>query len=139
MRKTNPFHTRRGSQISVFLENAPGTLARVAGMLGRRRINILALSVTEGIDHGYVRMVVDRHAEAVRVLRGAGQLVIEKDVVLLELPNRPGAFARVAAQWARAGINLEYAYCANRPDVDQGLVVVRLADTARALAVLRKG
>ena len=138
MSKAQKERARPGQQISVFLENEPGTLARVVHLLGRNHINILGLSLAEGLSHGYGRMVVDRHDDAVRLLRAAGQLVIERDVVLLDLPDEPGAFARAAERWARAGLNIEYAYGAQGPDAKQGFVVVRLNDNASALAALRR-
>ena len=93
-------------------------------------------SIQEGIDHGYIRMVVDRHPEAVEALRAAGYLVLERDIVLLELSNRPGSLMRTARRWADAEVNLEYAYCANGPDIPSGFVVARLSDPERGLAAL---
>ncbi|MBN1270124.1 MAG: amino acid-binding protein [Kiritimatiellae bacterium] len=126
-----------GKQISVFLENQPGTLAELTEFLGKKGINIFALTLTGGIDHGYGRVVVDKHAEAVEALRESGHLVFERDVILLEISNTPGSLGAVLRKWADAGVNLDYAYCAGGPGVEQGLVVVRVDDTGRALSVLR--
>lgn len=123
-------------QISVFLENHPGTLAELASFLGEKGVNIYALTLTGGIDHGSVRMVVDDHDTAVRELEKAEYLTFERDVILLEIPNAPGAMGGVMKKWSAAGINVEYAYCAGGPNVTQGLVVVRVDDTKKALEVL---
>ena len=56
-----------GKQLSVFVEDQPGTLAAVSNLLGKHDINIYALSLAEGLGHGYVRMVVDKHEEAMSV------------------------------------------------------------------------
>lgn len=127
-----------GRQVSVFLEDEPGTLAAVTALLGRHGINIYALSLAEGVGHGYVRMVVDKTDEAVRVLRDSEELVMEREVLLLELSNQPGSLGQVARRLADAGINLEYAYCAGGPSVDCGLVVVRVNDPAKALKILQE-
>lgn len=132
------YNVERGRQIAVFIEDRPGTLAQVAQHLGKHGVNIYALSLAEGIGHGYVRMVVDRPDEAVRVLREAGELVIERDVLLLEVANVPGALGTIARRLADAGINLEYAYCAGGPSVERGLVVVRVDQMDRALALLNE-
>jgi len=131
------FSARIGKQISVFLEDQPGTLSDVAALLGKHGINIFALSLAEGLGHGYVRMVVDKHDEARGVLKEAEQLVMERDVLLLELSNSPGSLARVTRQLADAKINLEYAYCAGGPSVDRGLVVIRVDDIEKAMKVLK--
>lgn len=128
---------RKDRQIAVFLEDVPGTLSEVSSQLGRNGINIYALSLAEGIGHGYVRMVVDKPDEAMRVLREAEELVMERDVLLLELANVPGALGEVTRRLAEAKINLEYAYCAGGPGVDKGLVIVRVDQTDKALALLQ--
>ncbi len=130
------YSAKTGTQISVFLEDAPGTLAGVAERLGKSGINIHALTLAEGLGHGYVRMVVDKPDVAHRVLKEAGELVMEREVLLLELSNAPGSLGRVARALGDAGINLEYVYCAGGPSVDKGLVVVKVDDTKKALDIL---
>jgi hypothetical protein len=127
---------RRGRQLSVFLDDRPGTLAGVAGQLGERGINIHALTLAEGTGHGYVRMIVEDTDAAAGLLREAGCLFFEKTVLLMELDNRPGRLAEVCRAWADRGINLEYAYCAAAPGTESGLVVVRVDDAEAALAAL---
>ena len=126
----------RGRQISVFVDDTPGTLAGIAELLGKNGINIFALTLAEGLGHGYVRLVVDKPDECVKVLKAAEELVLERDVILLELSNAPGSLGIVARKLGDAGINLEYAYCAGGPSVDKGLVVVRVNDTDKALKIL---
>jgi len=126
----------RGRQISVFVDDTPGTLAGVAELLGKNKINIFALTLAEGLGHGYVRLVVDKPDECVKVLKAADELVLERDVILLELSNAPGSLGIVARKLGDANINLEYAYCAGGPSVDKGLVVVRVNDTDKALKIL---
>lgn len=133
-----PAPAAKGKQISVFLDDAPGALAKVCRLLGDAGINILALTLAEGLGHGYVRMVVDRPPPAGDLLRRNGYLFFEKDVLLLEVPNTPGALAGIAECWADRGINLEYAYCAGGLRVDHGLVVVKVDRTDEALEALGK-
>lgn len=136
MKKSAGALGRKGKQLSVFLDDTPGTLGRVACLLGDRGINILALTLAEGLEHGYVRMVVDRLEEAARLLDENGYLFFEREVLLLELANEPGALGRAATRWGEAGINLEYAYCAASPGLDRGLVVVKVDQLDRALELL---
>jgi len=124
-----------GRQISVSIQNEPGTLAELTAFLGTHDINIYALTLTGGIDHGYVRMVVSDHPKAVSAMREAGYLIFERDVVLVEIPNTPGSLAHVAAVWAKEGVNVEYTYCAGGPSVTSGLVVIRVDDTKKALSI----
>ncbi|MCS6770592.1 MAG: hypothetical protein NZ740_01030 [Kiritimatiellae bacterium] len=130
------FSAKLGRQISVFLENRPGTLSEVIDTLRENGINMLALSLSEGLDIGYLRIIVDQHECAVDVLRRAGHLVIERDVVLLTVANEPGGLASAVDIWARAGINIEYAYSADDESADKSLIVARVNDIPKALVVL---
>ena len=139
MTATMPAQAAKGKQISVFLDDTPGSLAKVCRLLGDARINIHALSLAEGLGHGYVRMVVDRHPAACELLRKNGYLFFEKDVLLVEVANSPGGLAAITERWCALGINLEYAYCAGGPRVDHGLVVVKVDRTDEALDAVRGG
>lgn len=129
-------NARAGHQLSVSVQNERGILARIARCLGKAGVNIYALTLTGGIDHGYLRMVTDDHERARHALVEDGHLVFEREVVLLEIPNLPGSLAEVAVKWADNGVNLEYAYCAGGPGVEHGMVVLRVDDTERAIALL---
>ena len=123
------------TQISVFLENKPGTLERVAMEIGGAKINILGFSVSDAIDHAVVRMVVDDARKAVHLLGEAGMLVLEADVLELKLTNTPGALAKVAAALKGAGININYAYGSN-PTGGDGVLYLNTTDPAKARRVL---
>ena len=102
---------RIAKQLSIFLINQPGRLAAVSGALAKEKINILALTLMDTTEHGVLRIVVEDGAKARKVLEKIDCPVTETDVLLLELPNRPGAFASVAEELAGAHINIDYAYC----------------------------
>ncbi len=137
--ETKLFSAVAGTQLSVFLENRPGTLSAVIDVLREKGINMLALSLSEGLDIGYLRIVVDQPAEAAAVLRASGQLVIEREVALLTVSNEPGGLASAIDVWARAGINVEYAYSADDARPDRSLIVARVNDLPAALAALARG
>lgn len=135
-KETILYSMRRGRQISVFLDNRPGTLNRLLDPLGEAGINIHALSATEGLDHGYVRLVVDDPDRALERLNEMKQLAYTRDVLLLEIGNRPGVLAAVAEVLGATGVNIEYAYCAGGPALDRGLIVLRVSDVEAAEAAL---
>lgn len=137
MSKKKLFSAKPGRQISIFLENRPGTLSEVIDLLRENGINMLALSLSEGLDIGYLRIIVDDHDKAVAVLRKKGNLVIERDVALLAVANEPGGLASAIDVWAKAGINVEYAYSADDARPDQSLIVARVNDLDKAIQALR--
>jgi hypothetical protein len=130
------FSAKAGKQISIFIDNRPGSLASVIDLLGEYGLNMTALSLSEGLELGYLRIIVEQHAEAVKVLRAKKHLVIERDVLLLEVANEPGGMASAIDRLARGGVNVEYAYSGNSFSNSHSLIVVRVLDVANARKVL---
>jgi hypothetical protein len=124
-------------QLAVFLANRPGTLAQVCRHLAKAKINILAMTVADTVDHAVVRLVVSDPHKALHLLGDAGVLVVESDVLAIHLSNKPGALARVARKLAAAKVNIEYAYAAVAPTQKEGLIVIRPSDLRKAVKVLR--
>lgn len=97
-------------QLSIFVENEPGVLARVARALADGGVNLKAVSVSDQSDDSVLRIVVDDVDRATEILEGAGALCVARDVVEVALPDRAGALADVAGVLASKGINIKYAY-----------------------------
>ena len=123
-------------QLAIFLENRPGTLARVCDALTNEKINIYAISTSDTVDHIVIRMVVSDYRRAMRVFEEHATLVVEDDVLMVEGTNKPGSLSKIAHKLADAKINIEYAYCATPPDAKTGLLVLRVHDAKKALKVL---
>ena len=123
-------------QLAVFLENKPGTLAKMCEALAEAGVDLIALTVSDTVDHAVVRIVADKPDDAMHVLGNAGLLVVENEVVLLSVPNRPGAVADLAAKLAQNDVNIEYAYCSAAPGQEEGIVIIRTRDAQRAVEVL---
>jgi len=125
-------------QLAIFLDNRPGTLARVADALAEAKIDIYAVSTSDTVDHSVVRLVVSDYRKALHLFEAHGTLVVEDDVLVVEGDNRTGSLARIAHKLADAKVNIEYAYCATPPEAKKGLLVLRLADARKALKVLNQ-
>ena len=61
-------------QIAIFLENRPGTLARVCDTFAREKINIYAFSTSDTIDHTVMRLVVSDYRKALQLCEERGAL-----------------------------------------------------------------
>ena len=125
------------TQLSLFLENKPGTLAAVCQALANRKINIYALSVSDAVDHAVVRVVVSDPLAALHLLGEHGTMVVERNVLLIEANNKPGELADIAKKLARHRINIEYAYTAAPPNADCGVMILRVDNMTKAKSVLR--
>lgn len=123
-------------QLAIFLDNRPGTLARVCDALSEARINIFAITTSDTVDHSVIRMIVNDPRKAIAVFEEHGTLVVEDDVVMLEGDNKSGSLARIAHRLADAGVNIEYCYCATSPNAKKGLLILRVSNPKKALKAL---
>jgi hypothetical protein len=123
-------------QLALFLDNRPGTLARVADALADAKINIYAITISDTVDHSVIRLVVSDYRKALHVFGDHGTLVVEDDVLMVEGSNKPGALAQIAHKLADARINIEYCYSATAPETKKGLMIMRVSNPAKALEIL---
>ena len=116
-------------ELCLRLQNSPGALSRVCGVLAAERVNVIALTVEA---RGALRLVVDNPLRAVVALEDADHVVEQRDVLFLELPNGPGALERAARLLAAADVNVEYAYASAVESQAQAVVIVGVEDAQRA-------
>jgi len=124
------------TQLALFLDNKPGTLARVCDALSAAKINIYAISTSDSVDHCVVRMVVSEPRKAMLLFEEHGTLVVESEVLMFEGDNKPGALAQICHKLAKADINIEYAYCATPPDARKGLLILRVSNPKKTMKLL---
>jgi hypothetical protein len=124
------------TQLALFLENRPGTLARVCDALAAEKINIFAISTSDTVDHSVVRMVLSDSDKALKLFEAHGSLVVETEVLMIDGDNKPGSLAQIAHKLADAKVNIEYAYLATSPTAKKGLLILRASNPQKALKVL---
>ena len=126
-------------EISIFLENTPGTLAKPAKILGEEGINILGLSLStesKEFNYGLLRLIVDDPARAYQLLSQQGFMVITDEVIALEVPNVPGILAQITDVLSTGDLNVEYLFiCTGCGRVKEGNVAVILKVIRRDEAV----
>ncbi|MFZ5592396.1 MAG: ACT domain-containing protein [Bacillota bacterium] len=125
-------------QISVFLENKSGRLARVTKVLGKHDINIRALSIADTTDFGILRLIVNNPDKAFQVLKEAGFTVSVTEVLAVEVTDRPGGLAEALAVLQEAEINIEYLYAFVQKATNAALVVFRVEQLDKAIEALQK-
>lgn len=127
---------RTETEFSIFLINRPGILAGVTSALARAKVNIIALTLSDSGEHGVLRVIADNPAVARDVLGKAHDRWAESEVLVLELENRPGAFASVAQKLADDHINISYAYCTGGARGGRTTAVFKVSDLIHASHVL---
>jgi hypothetical protein len=97
--------------LAVTLEDRPGTLADLGEATGRAGINIEGMSGEAGQDNAVLHILVEDAAAAREALSGAGiEVGEERDVLVVEVEDRPGTLGQVARKLADAGVNVDLAY-----------------------------
>ena len=125
-------------QISIFMENTSGRLADITALLAGENINLRALSVADTTDFGILRMVVDQPDEALALLKRSGLTARETDVIGVEVPDHPGALARIMALFRTEGVNIEYLYASLEHKADKAVIMLKVDDVTAGLAMLEK-
>ena len=122
-------------ELSVRVENRPGTLAHVARVLGDAKVNILAFLAGTSATEGTVQVVVDNVNKAKKALEGAGLTCTEADVLHVELPNVPGALGNFAGKLAAKDINITSGYQTAVKGSKKASVVLAVSDLEKAARV----
>jgi hypothetical protein len=99
----------------IEIKNEPGALARVAGAISDAGVNLAAATCIGTADRVELHILVP-HAEAARHALAISQLAVsrEREVVVLEVEDRPGVLADLTRKVARAGIDLDLVYVATK-------------------------
>ena len=126
----------RVTQITVTLQNKPGTLAQLCSTLRDAGVNIFAVVASEIRGRGKVRLLVDNPDKAKDALMAAKIRFSEEEAIAIELDNRPGALGEVAKKLAQAKINIRYAYATTSEGSAKATVVMAVSDVAKALGIL---
>lgn len=125
------------NQISVFLENKPGTLSKVCRLLSDHRIDISTMSMAETESFGILRMIIKDWEKARDLLKENGFGVTVTDVVALEVEDRPGGMCQVLDTLDRHSINVEYLYAFVSPLHGKAVVILRFDAPDAALDRLK--
>ena len=117
--------------LTVILEDRPGTLADVGEALGKAGINIDGLCGFPCEGKGILHILVEDASTARRALEEIGlQVRDERQVLILELEDRPGVFGDVTRRIANAGVNIDLVYAATKTRVIIGADDLQKARTA---------
>jgi hypothetical protein len=118
--------------LTVHLEDTPGTLAEIGEILGEAGINIDGICgmTCEGL--GVLHLLVEDSQRARMVLEAAGKEVLEEnEVFLVDIVDRPGELGGIARRLAVAGVNLHLLYLTANMDL-----VIGVDDLDKASTVL---
>jgi hypothetical protein len=124
-------------EVTAYLENKPGRLAKICSALGHEKVNIHALSVMDTADRSVLRFVTDDLDPTKRVLTSLGTEFQVAEVLSVQMDNRPGALSRVLEKLAEEHINIEYAYVSTATEPGRSRGIFHTSNPKRALQVMQ--
>src|ERR1019366_7997030 len=116
----------------IDIENSPGALAQVAAAVSDAGVNLAAATCIGSGERAELHILVP-HAEAARHSLAISHLAVtrEREVVVVDVEDRPGVLADLTRRIARASVNIDLVYVATR-----NRVVFGAADLAALQAAL---
>jgi hypothetical protein len=125
------------TEFRVVLEDRPGTLAHLGGVLGDARVNIEAIQGMSRQGQGFVQFVPSDPDRAAHALDAAGMPYTKREVLIVRVLDQPGMLGDVALVMSRAGINIDSVYVTTHGHVVLGVDdVVGATQVAGGMAVM---
>jgi len=115
-------------QLSIFVENKPGRMARVAKILSDASVNIRALTIAEAGDFGVIRMIVDDPVKGYKVLNNEGFTVSETDVLAIVMKDQPGGLYEIVDTLGKHNVNIDYAYAFVTEKSKRAMLIMRVGE-----------
>ncbi len=117
--------------LTVILDDRPGTLAELGEALGKAGVNIEGTCGFSSEGKGHIHILVEDATAARQALEGAGIPVkSERDVLVMDIADRPGEFGRVCRKMGNAGVNINLSYLATKTRLVLGVSDMEKARSA---------
>ena len=121
-------------EISIFLENKITHFEEITRILKQEEINIRSL-LLNNIYHGWgvLNLLVDQPEKAYKVLSDAGNSVVLKEVIALEMKDKAGGLDELLIKISRAGIHIESAYSRVISENKMAILLLEVPDVLEAI------
>ncbi len=157
-------------EISLFLKNVPGELAKLTELLAQPKINIDAITIQDASSYvqnlfeargkslkrlassasyssmrrdsaefALIRLIVDQPEKAIDLLKENDYLFDSKEVVTIDITNKPGEFTKITRKFGEEGININYVYGSVSDSDGKCLFVFCPEDVKTAADIFKEG
>ena len=122
-------------QLSIYVENKPGEMAKVVRAISGAGINIRAMSLADTKDFGVLRLIVS-DPDKMKEILSEDTIVTTTQVIAVEMDDKEGALYNVLQVLEENNINVEYMYAFTGTVPNKAYVVLRVDDLAEAESIL---
>jgi hypothetical protein len=125
-------------QLNVFSENRPGKLAQITGVLADANVSVNAVKISSVEKYGILKFLVDDPEKGFRAFKQAGVTVSLKDVLAVEVTDKPGSLHHMLSILGKENLDVEDCYGFVVENEKRAIVVLELYDFAVAKRILEQ-
>ena len=126
----------RAQELLVTVENRVGALAEVANLISSAGINIRTISAWAVGNSASFRLITSDNIKTKEILANHNYTIEEKDIIVVELPDRVGELNNLTTRLKAAGVDLIYLYGTSSKPGTEALIVLSSNNNEKALEVL---
>ena len=97
-------------QLSIFIENKPGSVQYITNLLGSNNINIRSLQIADSTDFGILRLIVDNGPKALELVKNEGYTAKLTDVISVVVPDKPNGLNELLKILTDNNVEIDYLY-----------------------------
>ena len=129
-----------GKEIVVTVVNKIGVLADISKLIADHGVNIVAVAgYADQANNAKIMLISEDSLRTLEALKKSGySSAIEKETIILELENRPGALKDITAKLAKEGIDIKQVYGTACAHDCPATMVISTSDNAKALVAFKK-
>ena len=128
---------RKAKEIRFTMPNKVGLLSEITTAIAGMKINITAICAYGMGNTAYFMLTTNSNTKAKRALASLGVITEERDVVEVEVPDKPGELQKIANKIAEAGIDIDYMY-ATASSGKKETCIFMTADNPKAIKVINQ-
>lgn len=125
-------------QISVQLDNVPGSLTRLVDILDREGISPKAMAAASIAEDSTVRLVVNDPEKAVTILESFHFNYDVSPVIAVEVPGHPGGMNAIVKPLSEGDVNIHFIYTTIERIGKETIVIIGVDKMDEATRILKE-
>jgi len=124
-------------EITVIEKDRVGLLADVSEALAKAGVNIESVQAESSGRQGIIRLLVNAPEKAKKALTKAGFNVLDSNILVIRLRDKPGELAKVSRLLADANINIQNVYLISK-NGGEAIDALQTSDNEKAKKILKQ-
>ena len=126
----------KATELFIDTDNKVGVLMNIANLVSSANINIRAISAWAFDTKAFFRLITSNTQATRDILRENKYSFEEKEVVVVELPDRIGELTNLSTKLKEAGVDLIYTYGTTSKPEGEAIIVLSSNNNDKALEVI---